>query len=277
MPLDGGYTGLEGYWKLDEVSGNRSDSHGSNTLTDNNTVGSASGVIGNAADFEAGNSEYLTIADNPSLSTGDIDFFVQAWIRAESADAAMIVCGKWGSEGTREWVLYYDLNAHRFRLLVSNDGTNFSLVEIEPTAAVAGNTFCLHAWHDAANNEIGIAFNAGTPVTTSHTTGCNNNTSNFTIGRNDDGPSGYFDGLIDEVGFWKRVPTSTERTQLYGSGAGLNYDDFGVAPTGQPTSRRWGGVPFVGGQGMLGKSSTGSGRMWGRARSGLIVPRRLAA
>ncbi len=47
-----------------------------------------------------------------------------------------------------------------------------------------------------------------------------------------------------------------------------------AASTGQPTMRRWGGVPFVGGQGIGGKSS---GRMWGRTRDGLVVPRRLAA
>ncbi len=44
----------------------------------------------------------------------------------------------------------------------------------------------------------------------------------------------------------------------------------------QPTMRRWGGVPFMGGQG-VGNAGSGSGRMWGRTRDGLIVPRRLAA
>ena len=36
-------------------------------------------------------------------------------------------------------------------------------------------------------------------------------------------PSGNMDGLIDEVGFWKRTLTSGERTQLYNSGNGLAY------------------------------------------------------
>jgi hypothetical protein len=43
---------------------------------------------------------------------------------------------------------------------------------------------------------------------------------------------------------------------------------------GQPTMRRWGGVPAMGGTNIGNK---GTGRMWGRTRSGIIVPRRLAA
>lgn len=48
----------------------------------------------------------------------------------------------------------------------------------------------------------------------------------------------------------------------------------GGAPAGgQPTMRRWGATPFVGGQGV--NSAGGhSGRMWGRRQSGLVVPER---
>lgn len=54
------------------------------------------------------------------------------------------------------------------------------------------------------------------------------------------------------------------------------YDDTGAA--GQPTMRRWGGVPFMGGQGIGQKGSAGnSGRAWGRRKSGIIVPQRYAA
>ena len=35
--------------------------------------------------------------------------------------------------------------------------------------------------------------------------------------------SRYWDGLIDEVGFWKRILTAQEKTNLYNAGAGLAY------------------------------------------------------
>jgi hypothetical protein len=46
-----------------------------------------------------------------------------------------------------------------------------------------------------------------------------------------------------------------------------------AAATGQPTTRRRGGIPFSGGRGPA-HGGNGGGRMWGRTRSGLVVPRR---
>ncbi len=40
---------LSAYWKLDEASGTRVDSAGSNDLTSNNSVGQAVGKLGNAS------------------------------------------------------------------------------------------------------------------------------------------------------------------------------------------------------------------------------------
>lgn len=45
-----------------------------------------------------------------------------------------------------------------------------------------------------------------------------------------------------------------------------------AAAGGQPTMRRWGGVPHMAGGQQV--NHGGSGRMWGRRRSGLIVPQR---
>ena len=48
---------LIAFWQLEEASGVRYDSEGSNNLTDNNTVTSATGVVGDAAQFTRSNSE----------------------------------------------------------------------------------------------------------------------------------------------------------------------------------------------------------------------------
>lgn len=73
-------TDLAAYWKLDEASGTRSDSAGSSHLTDNNTVTQSSGRVGNAGQFTAANNEYLSVADNAALSSGDVDITVAGWI-----------------------------------------------------------------------------------------------------------------------------------------------------------------------------------------------------
>ncbi|MDA2917638.1 hypothetical protein MYX64_12505, partial [Nitrospinae bacterium AH_259_B05_G02_I21] len=87
-------TDLKAHWKLNEASGTRSDSHGSNDLTDNNTVGQAAGKIGNAADFIRVNSEYLSIADNADVSAGDVDITWALWVWLDDNTNSHSLIGK---------------------------------------------------------------------------------------------------------------------------------------------------------------------------------------
>jgi RHS repeat-associated protein len=61
--------------------------------------------------------------------------------------------------------------------------------------------------------------------------------SDFSIGSRRDTLPQYFDGRIDAVGLWKRVPSSGERTSLYNSGAGCHYPFDTCPPPGGLTSR----------------------------------------
>ena len=56
-------TSLVSYWELEESSGTRTDSHGSNDLTAINTPGQGTGIQGNCLDVEETNQEGLTITD----------------------------------------------------------------------------------------------------------------------------------------------------------------------------------------------------------------------
>jgi len=89
--------------------------------------------------------------------------------------------------------------------------------------------------------------------------------------------------LVDTVAENANVPESGSAPGLAGYNGGnvgptqnISLFEAGdvVAAGGQPTMRRWGAMPYIGGQGIGNK---GSGRMWGRSREGLVVPRRLAA
>lgn len=220
---------LIAYWKLDETSGDRADSHGSNTLVDNNTVGSATGKINSGADFETSANEFLSIIDNTDLSTGDIDFSMSVWVNIESNSTSgnsRYIIGKHGSSGNFSYGLHLNNQAGtiRFRFLISSNGTALAIVTANNLGAPSTATwYHIVAWHDSVNNLIGITVNDGTPNTSSHTTGCFDNTSPFNLGTINDTASNCFDGIIDEVGFWKKVLTPSEITQLYNSGAGLAY------------------------------------------------------
>ena len=80
-------TDLISHWPLNEVSGTRVDSHGSNDLDDVNTVTQAAGKIGNAAEFVNDNDERLRHDDNADLSGADVDWTFAIWLYFDSKTA----------------------------------------------------------------------------------------------------------------------------------------------------------------------------------------------
>lgn len=217
--------GLVAYWRLDEASGTRVDATGrGNDLTDNNTVTQAVGRVGNAAQFTAANSEYLSRADNADLSTGDIDWTFWCWARLASKGAERAMGGKYLSAGEqREWLLEFNNTADRFQLFVSSTGTAASRTILSATSLGSPSTatwYFLVGWHDSVANTINIQANNGTVDSAAHAGGLINGTGAFTLGSQDGGIIPW-DGLIDEAGFCKRVLTAAERTNVYHYGGGV--------------------------------------------------------
>lgn len=215
-------TNLIAYWKLNETSGTRADYKGGNTLTDNNTVTSNPGKQDNAAQFAKANSEYLSIADNTALSTGNISFSMAGWFYFDDKSTASGLAGKHETSGQYEYLLYYD-GADRVRFAVSSTGTSTAEITASNHGAIAINTWLfVAAWHDSVNDQICISVNNGSANCLVHTAGVRDGTSPFQIGRSATG--NYFAGRADELGFWKKVLTSQERTDLYNSGIGNTYN-----------------------------------------------------
>ncbi|MCK5021433.1 MAG: LamG domain-containing protein [Candidatus Peribacteraceae bacterium] len=221
---------LISYWELNEESGQRFDRHGSNDLKDNNSVLYGTGKQGNAANFEADNSEYLSHADNADLSFGDEDFTIGTWVKLETVGVDRPIVTKYDTGlNNREYSLLYQHSSTRFGFWISNNGTDW-ITELadELGAPDAGTWYFIVAWHDSVANTLNIQVNNGTPDSQAYSNGCNDNVTGFKIGGGtyNGSASGYCDGLIDEVGVWNRVLTSDERTALYNGGAGVSYDDL---------------------------------------------------
>lgn len=210
---------LISHWGMNEASGNRADSIGSNTLTDNNTVGSNTGKIGNAAEFVAANLESLTCTSNASLETGDINFSLDAWFYAGTfADRPLVTKASVDSTTGYEYALYLYNTGTTIGLVV---GSNAGVQSVKWNATLTINTwYHVVGWHDTDTDTINISVNNGTPVSAARTvTPVAASGKPFSIG----GLSpAYYSGRIDLVNFAKRLWTAAERAALYNSGNGFN-------------------------------------------------------
>jgi hypothetical protein len=221
-------TNLVSYWELEESSGTRVDSHGSNDLTDNNTVGTATGKIGEGADFELGNSEYLSITEASQSGldlTGDHTFAF--WYNPETllSSGTQTFIDKWLGSGNQRAYLYRLDNT-------SNDGVGYQLSStgsVESSGSLdLGTTLSTGTFY-----HIAITYNTGGVVTaylngvkvdedTGVATSIFNSSSDVYIG-SDTGTGSYMDGVLDETGVWSRTLTAGEVSNLYNSGSGLSY------------------------------------------------------
>lgn len=225
---------LISYWKLDEASGNAADAHGSNTLTDNNTVTNGTGLVyGTARQFAAASDESFSLADNASLSTGDIDFTFAAWVNAADLSTYRTILNK-DNGSAWEYQLYYATGPDRFQWYVESAG-GAGDVNADVLGSPSINTwYFIVAWHDATANTINIQVNDGTVDSEAYTFGVRDGSGAFYLGRETTANASDMEGRIGPVMFWKRVLTAGERTSLYNSGAGLAYASFGGGATAVP-------------------------------------------
>jgi hypothetical protein len=218
---------LVAYWKLNEVSGNRSDSKGSSTLTDNNTVTSTSGKNGLAARFTAASSEFLSSPDNAALSTGGTSYTLAGWVYLGSKSTHQTTLAKYDTGSNREYWAGYDPTVDRFNLYLYNSaGARIGYVAANNFGAPSvGVWYFLIYEYNLATDTLSISVNNGTPNSTlaNETTGDpGDTTSTFRIG-GDPPAADYWDGYMDEWGMWKRVLTAQEKADLYNASAGNTY------------------------------------------------------
>lgn len=228
MSLD---TNLVSYWKLDESSGNASDSKGSNTLTNNNTTTYVAAKRNNGADFERGSNQYLSIADGSQSGldiTGDLS--ISFWYKPEDvpvnpqqfsitakADPSTNNCG-WRFQAI------HTSGTPQFRFITSANGTAESSGVWNYTIS-GGTWYHIVVIYTASGGSAELYVNGSSQGTISSlNTSLFNNAGPFTIGNDGEAFSGRaVDGVIDEYGIWSRTLTSGEVTTLYGSGTPPAY------------------------------------------------------
>lgn len=220
--------GLIGYWKLDS---NANDSLGARNGTDSGSPTYATGKIDNGVTYN-GSSSYSTIANHSSLFPTSLT--VSLWIKfttvqqnkhiftLQNANASPYLGfsifvedsanGKKITSATRSTSFGYitstnnlnDGNWHHI-LVTFDSGTHTLYVDGTQNAQNTGKTL---AWDTGADLKFGKFYNYS---------------------------GGYYNGSLDEVGYWDRALSSGEIAELYNAGAGLTHP-FSSGPTNYNTS-----------------------------------------
>ena len=213
--------GLVSYWKLDEVSGTRADSLGTNNLTDVNTVASATGKISLAASFINGNNEAL--ARTVALGyTGSLGVSIAGWIKMDpTGGGAYDVV--WGTAPGYAAGQIHIARQNAIGLRFTTNTEN-AVAAIEPGVTADNAWHFFVAWYDPAGPTNFIQVDNGTVRNgTVGAAGAPVDAIKDTYLGAYGGGSFWYNGLIDEIGLWNKVVSSTERTLLFNSGAGRTY------------------------------------------------------
>lgn len=223
-------TSLISHWKLNEESGDRADAHGAHTLTDHNTVLFGTGILGNAADLEAANTERLSKGVHADFGLGaDEDYTWAVWVKMESKPGNdMFILHGASSPGADDDILFavrWEDVGDRFEFMIG-DGTNSGIEAADNLGAPSLATwYLIIAWHDKTANTINIQVNDGTVDSSAWANGTNANaTGSVEFGWHSWAGTQLWDGLFDSMSYWRgRVLSSAERTELYNLGAGIDY------------------------------------------------------
>lgn len=228
---------LVAYYKLDESSGNASDSSGNGyTLTNNNTVSFTTGKISNGADFGASNSsKYFNHASLHGFTSPTQAMSLSVWVKITTAPSSgetqFIVSQFIGETTGGDWKIGYYNESGTLKIRITNDGGGSLAYSTTLTTGTWYHIVGTFSGSNAAGSTK-IYLN-GAEVASGNLYGTTNYSAfadSFTIGANRNGSSVFFKGLIDEVGQWSRELSSAEITSLYNGGSGLTHP-FVSGPT----------------------------------------------
>ena len=210
--LVGDEAGLVGYWKLN-------NDYTDETSNSNDLTSSGSPVFSTdiaftetntySLDLESGSSQYAKITDANQTGldiTGDIT--VEAWVKAESTSATMVIASKIGSSSQIAWKWQVN-SANTVEFYYSQDGgfVNWTRI-ITDSAQVVDGTWVHLAFAVDVSDQSAVTYVDGSSVanttSVSSATSIFDSSGAFMVGAEDEGtPANFYDGLVDEVRVWK--------------------------------------------------------------------------
>jgi len=224
-----GTTDLKAWWQLDEVNGNAIDSHGTNDLTDNGTVGSVvDGTMGRVRDLDDGIPEFFSIADNADISMGDTDWTLGLFMYPDD-DTTADILDKYSAANNGPTVFYNGAGGQDrcyFNLYVGGVAKGAAATPVNSIQATTWSLLTIY--HSATANEVGASVNGGAYVTGATTAAAVDGDA-FGIGRRVTAGD-PFDGRVF-MGFkYDKILTEDNALWLYNGGVGRQYSEVAFVP-----------------------------------------------
>jgi hypothetical protein len=228
---------LVSFWNMEEGTGLvRMDSHGFFHLSDNATVGQASGIVGEATDHIRTNNEFLDIVDKELMHVASGDFGFAGWFYLDDKSQQQDLYSKWNaSADERQYSTLWRSSDDRMVTFLSDDGTaaDTTLVADAFGKVSDGDWHFIAVWRDTGSGNLYISVDDSSLDQEYLDYIVHSGTEPLDFGALSS-ISRYTDGKLDAWGFWHKAFTLDEVNYLYNNGFGRQYpfENFTSAASG---------------------------------------------
>jgi hypothetical protein len=213
------WDGLLAYYTADNTP---NDSKGTNNGVLMNGATYGTGIINNGFSFDGVN-DYVNMGDTLDFD-GTTPFSFNLWVKLNGTSLQSFISKQSSAGTTPGYNLYYYVGYFWFRLVNTVPGNLISVRDNSSTST--GQFYNISITYDGSKTSDGLTIkvnNSDTKLVQYNSlTGSISNDKNFSIGSRD-GLNNFSNSIIDEVGVWNRVLSSTEETELYNNGFGKQY------------------------------------------------------
>jgi hypothetical protein len=195
------------------------------TLTNGATYGT--GIINNGFSFDGVN-DYVDLGNNLDFD-GSTPFSFSGWIKLNSSKQQCFISKEGGSSAYVGYIAQIESTNEVSLYLGSNFSTGDWLQVTSNDTLTTSTYHMITITYDGSKNASNIKIyidgvSSTLTINRNTLTGSISNSINCNIGAAiSSGAGRYFNGIIDEVGIWNRELTASEVTEIYNSGAGLQY------------------------------------------------------
>lgn len=223
-----GTTDLIAYWRMDEKSGTRVDSHDSYNCTPINSPGYGVGRRGKALNLIAASNQMVGCGDSPGISMGsDVSFCMGLWFKSYNISSTVHLMSKGVVDGFEYLIKCHTTTGVSF---VVRNAANTAYYQV--TASNFGELsndmwYFVSVFYWAPTAVLGVGVNDVWNTASGPSDGVYDGNNSLFFGGAQDGY--YLNGLIDEAFIYKyRYLTPLMHDWMYNSGYGRTYSELAL-------------------------------------------------